>query len=324
MKKNLILLFYVLIMVSCQTKKGKPLVLSSNGKINTITVVMPNQLWQGTIGQTVRDTYAYPAEGLPQQEPLYDLKQIPPEIFTGFAQSSRSVLWIGISDQTNVRIDKNTYAQPQTTAVFTAPTADQLTEIIISQSNKVIETIRKQERIERLRRMKKSTYINHGLEEKFGNALTMPSAYNTLKEGENTIWFQREIQKGHVNLLVLTTPYDETIVSQKNLEQIIANRDSIGKAFIPGRLPNSYLITEKAYEPYVYHTSFGNKPALEIRGTWEVQGDFMAGPFLQYIINDKANNRNIILEGFVFAPSTAKRDYIFEVETILISIKEKK
>lgn len=311
-------------MVSCQTKKGTPLVLSSNGKINTITVVMPNQLWQGTIGQTVRDTYAYPAEGLPQQEPLYDLKQIPPEIFTGFAQSSRSVLWIGISDQTNVRIDKNTYAQPQTTAVFTAPTADQLTEIIISQSNKVIETIRKQERIERLRRIKKSTYINHGLEEKFGISLTMPSAYNTLKEGENTIWFQREIQKGHVNLLVLTTPYDETIVSQKNLEQIIANRDSIGKAFIPGRLPNSYLITEKAYEPYVYHTSFGNKPALEIRGTWEVQGDFMAGPFLQYIINDKANNRNIILEGFVFAPSTAKRDYIFEVETILISIKEKK
>ncbi len=324
MKKNLTLLFSVLIMVSCQTKKGTPLVLSSNGNINTITVVMPNQLWQGTIGQTVRDMYAYPAEGLPQQEPLYDLKQIPPEIFTGFAQSSRSVLWIGISDQTNVRIDKNTYAQPQTIAVFTAPTTERLREIIISQSNKVIETIRKQERIERLRRIRKSIYTNHGLEEKFRISLTMPSAYNTLKEGENTIWFQREIQKGHVNLLVLTTPYDETIVSQKNLEQIIAKRDSIGKAFIPGRLPNSYLITEKAYEPYVYHTSFGNKPAVEIRGTWEVQGDFMAGPFLQYIINDKTNNRNIILEGFVFAPSTAKRDYIFEVETILRSIKEKK
>ena len=308
-------------MVSCQTKKGTPLVLSSNGNINTITVVMPNQLWQGTIGQTVRDMYSYPAEGLPQQEPLYDLKQIPPEIFTGFSQSSRSVLWIGISDHTSVRIDKNTYAQPQTIAVCTSPTTERLTEIIISQTNKVIETIRKQERIEKLRRIRKSTYTNHELEEKFGISLTMPSAYNTFKEGENTIWFQREIQKGHVNLLVLTTPYDETIVTHKNLEQIIAKRDSVGKAFIPGRLPNSYLITEKAYEPYVYHTSFGNKPAVEIRGTWEVQGDFMAGPFLQYIINDKANNRNIVLEGFVFAPSTAKRDYIFEVQTILKSIK---
>ena len=48
----------------------------------------------------------------------------------------------------------------------------------------------------------------------------------------------------------------------------------------------------------------------------------MAGPFLQYIINDKANNRNIVLEGFVFAPSAAKRDYVFEVETVLRSLQE--
>ena len=75
-----------------------------------------------------------------EQEPLFDLKQIPPEVFTGFAQSSRSVLWVGIRNQTNVRIDKNTYAQPQTVAVFTAPTPTALTEIIVSQSEKVINT----------------------------------------------------------------------------------------------------------------------------------------------------------------------------------------
>ena len=122
--------------------------------------------------------------------------------------------------------------------------------------------------------------------------------------------------------MVTTTTFDEGIVVDQNLEKIIAQHDSIGKSFIPGRLPNSYFITEKAYEPYVYQTTFGKKPALEIRGTWEVQGDFMAGPFLQYIINDNPNNRNVVLEGFVFAPSSAKRDYIFEVETILGSLQE--
>ena len=228
--------------------------------------------------------YAYPAEGLPQQEPLFDLKQIPPEVFTGFAQSSRSVLWVGIRNQTNVRIDKNTYAQPQTVAVFTAPTPTALTEIIVSQSEKVINTLRIQERAERLRRIRKSTYTKHGLDEKFGLTLTMPSAYKIFKENETTSWFQRETQKGHINLLVTTTPYDEDIVDEQNLEKIIILHDSIGKAFIPGRLPNSYFITEKAYEPYIYSTTFGKKPALEIRGTWEVKGDFMAGPFLQYII----------------------------------------
>ena len=322
MKSYLIPLVLLLTTISCQNKKSAPLVLPSNGNINTITVVMTDQLWAGNIGQVVRDMYAYPAEGLPQQEPLFDLKQIPPEVFSGFAQSSRSVIWVGIRDQTNIRIDKNTYAQPQTVAVFTAPTPTALTEIIISQSDEVIKTLRTQERAERLRRISKSTYVNHGLDKKFGFTLTMPSAYKTHKENETTSWFQREIQKGHINLLVTTTPYDEDIVADQNLEKIITQHDSLGKSFIPGRLPNSHLITEKAYEPYIYSTTFGNKPALAIRGTWEVQGDFMAGPFLQYIINDKPNNRNILLEGFVFAPSTAKRDYIFEIETVLRSLKE--
>ena len=322
MKRYFIPLVLLLTTFSCQNKKSTPLVLSSNGNINTITVVMTDQLWAGTIGQVVRDMYAYPAEGLPQQEPLFDLKQIPPEVFSGFSQSSRSVLWVGIRDQTNVRIDKNTYAQPQTVAVFTAPTSTALTEIIVSQSDEVIKTLRIQERAERLRRIRKSTNANHGLDEKFGFTLTMPSAYKRFKENESTSWFQREIQKGYINLLVTTTPYDEDIVVEQNLEKIIVQHDSIGKAFIPGRLPNSYLITEKAYEPYIYSTTFGKKPALEIRGTWEVKGDFMAGPFLQYIINDKPNNRNILLEGFVFAPSTAKRDYIFEIETVLRSLQE--
>ena len=322
MKSYLIPLVFLLISISCQNKNSAPLVLSSNGNINTITVVMTDQLWAGTIGQAVRDMYAYPAEGLPQQEPLFDLKQIPPEVFSGFAQSSRSVLWVGIREQTNIRIDKNTYAQPQTVAVFTAPTPTALTEIIISQSGELIKTLRTQERAERLRRIRKSIYANHGLDKKFGFTLTMPSAYKTHKQNETTSWFQREIQKGHINLLVTTTPYDEDIVADQNLEKIITQHDSIGKAFIPGRLPNSHLITEKAYEPYIYSTTFGKKPALEVRGTWEVQGDFMAGPFLQYIINDKPNNRNILLEGFVFAPSTAKRDYIFEIETVFRALQE--
>ena len=145
---------------------------------------MTDQLWSGALGQTVRDMYAYPAEGLPQQEPLFDLKQIPPEVFSGFAQSSRSVLWVGIREQTNVRIDKNTYAQPQTVAVFTAPTPTALTEIIVSQSDEVIKTLRKQERAERLRRIRKSTYSKHGLDKKFGLTLTMPSAFKTFKENE--------------------------------------------------------------------------------------------------------------------------------------------
>jgi hypothetical protein len=280
---------------------------------------MPTDLWEGEVGQVVRDMYAYPAEGLPQQEPLFDLNQMPPEVFTGFARSGRNVIWVGLSNQIEVRIDEDYYARPQIMAVFSAPQPAALIESIISQAPKVINRFKDQERKERLRRIQKSTFDQHGLEEQFGLQMTMPSSYRVVKRSRETVWLQREVQKGHINLLIYTTDNNLELINQNNLSGAIALRDSIGKAFVPGRLPNTHMITEAAYEPYIYKTQFFGKTALEVRGTWEVKGDFMAGPFLQYITNDPQKQRQLVLEGFVFAPSTAKRDYIFEVETILKS-----
>jgi hypothetical protein len=280
---------------------------------------MPTDLWEGEVGQVVRDMYAYPAEGLPQQEPLFDLKQMPPEVFSGFARSGRNVIWVGLSNQIEVRIDEDYYARPQTMAVFSAPQPAALIESIISQAPNVINRFKDQERKERLRRIQKSTFSQHGLEEQFGLKMTMPSTYSVVKRSKEAVWLQREIQKGHINLLIYTTKNKSELISEKNLEGAIALRDSVGKAFVPGRLPNTHMITEAAYEPYIYRSQFFGESALEIRGTWEVKGDFMAGPFLQYITNNPQKQRQLVLEGFVFAPSTAKRDYIFEIETILKS-----
>jgi len=51
------------------------------------------------------------------------------------------------------------------------------------------------------------------------------------------------------------------------------------------------------------------------------KNDFMAGPFLNYIIQDTLNQRNIVLEGLVFSPSSKKREQIFELEAIFKSLK---
>jgi hypothetical protein len=47
----------------------------------------------------------------------------------------------------------------------------------------------------------------------------------------------------------------------------------------------------------------------------------MAGPFLTYIVNDKENNRKMVVEGFTFAPATEKRDYMFELEAIMKTLR---
>ena len=39
------------------------------------------------------------------------------------------------------------------------------------------------------------------------------------------------------------------------------------------------------------------------------------------LVEDAQNNRWIVLEGFTYAPSVAKRDYMFELEAILRTIQ---
>ena len=70
-------------------------------------------------------------------------------------------------------------------------------------------------------------------------------------------------------------------------------------------------------------TIIDNKPAIVTKSTWEVKNAFMAGPFINYIIEDKVNNRLVVAEGFTFAPSISKRNHMFELEAIIRSIKIK-
>ena len=58
----------------------------------------------------------------------------------------------------------------------------------------------------------------------------------------------------------------------------------------------------------------------EYRGLWEVKTQFMAGPFIGYKLDDIKNNRQIHIDGFVYAPSVNKRSYVFELESIIKSI----
>ena len=81
------------------------------------------------------------------------------------------------------------------------------------------------------------------------------------------------------------------------------------------------MITEKAYTPHLFETKIDGKITYELRGKWEVKNDFMAGPFVNYSILDKANNRIIVFEGFTYAPAVNKRAFLFELEAIGRSLK---
>ena len=127
-----------------------------------------------------------------------------------------------------------------------------------------------------------------------------------------------------MNIIAYTMPSGSFENDSTLARDIVQMRDSIGKKYIPGPdIPNkvTYMVTEKIFAPYVYLTRIKDRKAIEVRGTWEVMNYPMAGPFQTYIIDDPDRDRMLVIEGFTFAPATNKRDYMFELEAILKSIR---
>ncbi len=120
-----------------------------------------------------------------------------------------------------------------------------------------------------------------------------------------------------MNVLAYEIPLPK---EELTIEYIIQMRDSIGKTNIPGEIEGSYMRTEKAYTPFYNTTRLADKEAFETRATWDVKGDFMAGPFVNYAIKDKEKNRLLVLEGFMYEPNAFKRNNMFELEAIIRSV----
>ena len=312
-----ILVFITIVACDNSQNSYKPI---SSGNIHTVTVVIENMLWKSKVGDHVRKVFASEFLGLPQQEPLFSLKQISPDIFSDFTRSSRNVLIVLKRNRDTLRISKNKYAAPQVVVEILGKNNKEIISQINLHSLKAIKAFKQGEIKEKQRRIKKSILETNELKSRHIN-LTLPSAYKVFKkEDSNKLWFQRETEKGSVNVLVYFIE-NNNLIEEFNEFKIIKLRDSISKIFVPGRNENSYMKTEEAYKPYFFKTTIKGLKTLETRGTWEVVNDYMAGPFLNYIVQDTKNNRLIVMDGFAFSPSIQKRQYMIELEAIFRSLK---
>jgi hypothetical protein len=332
MKTHLLALVALLVMASCKDKpSNQKILLDSSGNINSVSVVINNELWAGSVGDAIRNVLASPIYGLPQDEPMFTINQIPPSVFSGFATKNRTVLMIETNKEAGMEIANNVYAQPQKVIVVSGKSKQEIIGILNDNASKITATIRNEEIAERLRQMSKSPHNYKSIEKKLGLTIQFPSAYRIAKESDHFYWIRKDITTGTTNLMLFTVPYSAITRNDSLASQIIRLRDSIGKAYIRGRQDGeikangekiaSYMTTEMAYSPFVFETIINNKPTIETKGIWDLKEDFMGGPFINYAIEDKINKRWVIAEGFAFAPSVEKRDYMLELEAIIRTIK---
>lgn len=314
----------LLIASSCEDKNKKAYKPASLGAINNLVVVMETHLWESEIGDKVREHFAAPILGLTWDEAKFTINHMPQRVFSGQTRHRRSVLFVSLDTVNIAHIKTDLYASPQKVAVIKGRTREEIIQNIEDTSDQIIAAIREMEIKEEQKRFERSLNQENVLEDKFNISLKMPSLYTVGKQEDNFVWIDMEIPKGNMNIIAYEMPSDSFSNDSTFVGDIVKMRDSIGKKYIPGPdIPNktTYMSTEKAFAPYIFSAEIGGKKAVEVRGIWEVQNYPMAGPFLTYIINDSENNRKMVLEGFTFAPATNKRDYMFQLEAILKTVR---
>ena len=324
--KKICILFTIGLFLSSCVGNDKFILRNSIGKINKVMVVAKASDWNGDIGKEIRNSFGELMVGLPQPESLLKVSQVAPNGFGNMMKVARNILVIGVSDEEKYLVRKNVYAQPQTITYVYAKDNEGVIKMFKKYKKEIIKTVIQSDisMTQNLFKKNKLDDTQFKTLQNLGISLTIHNKFKTVDDTGDFLWLRHHLTSGIAktgsnNILVYSVPLeDETQVS----DSIIAVRNRIGKKYIPGSDPETmHMITEEAYTPFTFDAIIDGKKAYETRGKWEVKNDFMAGPFLNYTILDKENNRLLIFEGFTYAPSVSKRAFLFELEAIAKSMK---
>ncbi len=305
---------------STKKVRSKP---SSAGTTLEMVVVTDNQTWNSITGKKIKEYFGQEAPGLGQVEPMFDVGHIEFNAFGELFQKHRNLLILEIKPEEKVKsiYKANVWAQPQFVVKLIAPDRQKLNELLAKEQEHIMQVFKIAERkriIKAYKRMNQRD-LTVKIKEKMNISMVVPEGFYIAKLEDDFLWLRREPADMSQGIMIYTRPYKDTL--QFYPDNIIQWRDSITKKHIPGPIKNSYMTTEKLLTPVTSDIKFNKGFAVEIRGLWRTENYQMGGPFINITTFDEKNNRLVSMDGFVYHPNKAKRNYLMQLEGIIHSIE---
>lgn len=321
------------------------------GKVNHVTIIADTSIWNGPVGDSIRFYYSSAYLILPQPEPIFDLDHVTPEELAMFPvkRELRTYMIVGdLSDPNSstsqlIRDDldaeqinasrqnpgygtkagRDKWATGQLLVYMYAFNEADLIKNLIASFPAVKQRINEADRP----RLEATVYFNgedQGLQEEaratMGVSMHIPKGYVKAINENNFMWMRLETTDLSSNIMLHKVPYKSP--KQLSREGIKAIRDSLGRAYISSTLANTYMrINDWDLPLFVEQVTFNGDYAIEARGIWEIENDFMGGAFVCYLVYDPAHTDLLFIDGFVHAPGKDKRDYMQQLEHVLRSAK---
>ncbi len=321
MKKILLAFAVILALASC--KNTKALLPNVSGKAGEIIVVIDKNDWEGNLGSRVRDLLACDCPWLAQKEPLYSLVNVPPGSFGDLFKVHRNILYFALSsqlDSAGVAYRHDVWAAPQCLVQISAHNSDEAAALLQENGKTIVSFIEQAERDRVIRNCVRyeEREIAPKVAEVFGGSPHFPMGYNLKKLTSGFGWIADEKQYTMQGILIYKYPATGA-PDELTLSRIIEKRNEVLKENVPGMFENTWMTTGKYMPPQIEYLRYRGRDFAQVRGLWEVENDYMGGPFVSHSFYSPDGESVIVAEAFVYAPKFDKRQFLRQVESILFS-----
>lgn len=325
MKKIAYLAAAILLVAVSGCKSGtKSLLPNVSGKAGEVIVVMDKDNWEGDLGSDVRGVLAADCPYLAQREPLYSLVNVSPSGFADLFKVHRNIVIFNINpgvEDAGIVYRSDEWAHPQCVIQLSAPDGATAREVFDENVERVVSTIEQAERDRVIANsiLYEDRTVSAAVTEMVGGSPHFPSGYKLKKKTDDFIWIADEKQYSIQGVFVYKYPAAEN--DNFTAENIIANRNAVLEANVPGMFENTWMTTSTYITPSVEFVSFRGRQFAQTRGFWEVHNDFMGGPFVSHSFYGPGGKDIIVVEAFVYAPKYDKRQYLRQTESIIYSFE---
>jgi len=245
-------------------------------------------------------------------------------VITELFKSHRNIILTEISseiDSSLVIFKEDVWSRPQAVVDIKAKSIQEFEELFVKNSDNIIVFFLKAEKERQMTNCGKyyDKAIFSTLNKEYNIDLKVPPGFKFAKKTNNFVWIRYETTDISQGIMIYTYPYQSDSTFTPNF--LVAKRDSLFKIHVPGPTKGSYMATEKRIDP-VYHVfELNGNYAVEMRGLWQVENDFMGGPYISIVALDASNKRVVTVDGYVYAPRFNKRNYLRQVEGIIYTLK---
>lgn len=296
---------------------------TAQGKPYELIVVCPQQEWTGEVGDTLRAILTAPVPYINQTEPLFDVLRVTERGFTQMVVDHRNILKVLVDPslkETSVAVQYDLTAQPQIVMTLQGPSDRALTQYLSEHREELVYALEKAERDRAVKNNR--AFNNPGIEsairKDFGITMAVPKGYTLAADEGDFVWARYEYPSASQGFFVYSYPYEGR--QSLSEEALLAARNKFA-ARIPGPSDGSYMTTSEVFPPAYRMFRLEGRIWCELRGFWDVAGDFMGGPFVSYSTVDTATNRVLTIDCYVYSPKLHKRNFLRGVEHLLYGVE---